>query len=146
MDNKSIAEYFILENKNLEFSITKPINGRYSFTINYKKKYIPKHDFMTLPEELNDIINSYLDDFIIIEIVVDLRHNYPFSKPNWNLVNVKDSYDNRLPLKLFNYYKYIVNKHNKMYTKKNWSPIIDIKNDILIFITRINHFEIFDEY
>jgi hypothetical protein len=148
MNEETITNYFEIKPKDgsLEFIVSNFINGRYMFTVKYKRKYIPKYDLIQLPTEINDIINSYLDDFIIIEIIVDVRHNYPFSKPIWNLIKVKDSYSSRLPIKLLEYYTYITKKHNHMYKNKNWSPVTDFKSDILVFISRIHHFEIFDEY
>jgi len=147
-DNTSIAEYFEIKPKNgtLEFTVTNFINGRYKFIVKYKRKYVAKHDFVNLPRELNDIINSYLDDFIIIELIVDLRHGYPFSKTIWNIIKVEDSYATRLPIKLYDYYKKITKIHNKMNNQNNWSPALDLKLDMLLFICRIHHFEVFDDY
>ena len=52
------------------------------------------------------------------------------------MINVKHS----LKINLYEYYKYIVDSHNKI-MKRNWSPAIKIEADILYFITKINHFE-----
>ena len=147
-NNTSIAEYFEIKPKNgsLEFTVTNFVNGRYKFTVKYKRNYLAKHDFVNLPTELNDIINSYLDDFIIIELIVDLRHNYPFSKTILNVIKVEDSYSTRLPIKLYDYYNKIAKNHNKMNNQNNWSPALDLKLDMLLFISRIHHFEVFDDY
>lgn len=148
MNKQPISKYFDIKPKNgsLEFIVSNFINGRYKFTVKYNRKYIPKCDFIKLPIEINNIINSYLDDFIIIEIIVDLRHNYPFSKPIWHVINVEDSYSIRLHIQLLDYYKHITKIHNNMYKNKNWSPAIDLRTDIILFISRIHHFEIFDDY
>jgi hypothetical protein len=144
----TIAKYFNIKPKNgsLEFIVSDYTNGRYKFTVKYKNKYIPKCDFIKLPNEINNKINSYLDDFITIELIVDLRHNYPFSRPIWHVINVEDSYSTRLHIKLLDYYKYINKIHNNMYKNNNWSPAIDLRTDIILFISRINHFDIFDNY
>jgi hypothetical protein len=145
----SIAEYFqiIPATGSLQFNIDFTKDGRYKFSITYKTKYFPKYDFVNLPVELNDIIHSYLEDYIVLEFMVDLRYDFPFSRPVWSLMKVDDSYNNRVPICLFEYYKHIVKLHNKMYIiKNNWSPSMGIKSDILKFICRINHFEVFADY
>jgi len=145
----SIAEYYqiIPTIGSLQFNIDFTDDGRYKFTVIYKTKYIPKYNIIKLPVEMNDIINSYLDDYIILNFIVDLTCDFPFSKPIWNLMSVDHSYYGRLSICLFEYYKYIVDLHNDMYNEKNnWSPIMNIKSDILKIICRINHFEIFADY
>lgn len=148
IDDNTIANYFNIKPKNgsLEFIVTNFVNGRYNFTVKYTRKYIPKCDFIKLPIEINNIINSYLDDFIIIELIVDLRHKYPFSRPIWHVIKVEDSYSTRLYIKLLDYYKYITKIHNNMYKNRNWSPAIDLRTDIILFISRINNFDIFGDY
>jgi len=148
--NMSIAEYYqiIPAIGSLQFNIEFTNEGVYKFTVVYKTKYVPKYDFMQLPVVLNDIINSYLDDYIILEFVVDLRYNFPFSNPVWSLTRVDDSYNSRVPIRLVDYYNDIVELHNNMYIlhDKNWSSCMGIKSDILKFICRIHHFEVFAEY
>jgi hypothetical protein len=152
--DSTIAEYFQIVPAigSLQFNISFPGNdddndGTYIFTVMYKTKYVAQYDFVNLPVELNDVINSYLADYIILECMIDLRHDFPFSKSVWNLMKVEHSYSKRIPICLFDYYGYIVHLHNEMYNeKKNWSPIIGIKSDILKFISRVNHFEVFNEY
>ena len=149
--NLSIAEYFqiIPLNGSLQFNIDFSLDhdGTYKFTVLYKTKYIPKYDFIKLPLELNHIINSYLNDFdfIFLECLVDLRYDFPFSKPIWHLINVQHSF-HHIPISIFDYYKHIVHFHNNMYNENsNWSPVLNIKSDILKFICRINHFEVFHD-
>ena len=71
MNENTISNYFEIKPKNgsLEFIVSDFKNGRYKFTVKYNSKYIPKYDLIKLPIEMNDIINSYLDDFIIIELI-----------------------------------------------------------------------------
>jgi hypothetical protein len=147
LENKSIAEYFQIRPTigSLEFVITDFVCGTYHFTVKYKTKYVPKIDFKTLPVELNHIIHSFLDDFIILNFEIDLRHNFPFSKPIWNLIDVHHSYDTRIHIPLFDYYNHIVDLHNTKYDT-SLSSSFGMKSDILIFIRRINHFEVFYDY
>ena len=146
LEKKSIAEYFQIKplSGSLEFTMRKLIHGRFMFIV--KSKRISNIDFHCLPVEINNIINSYLDDFILLEFRVDLRNNYPFQPPIWKLVNIQESYGKRLHIDLIKYYKFIVRLHNKMYRNKNWSPGLQLKGDIAKFICRIHHFEVFDDY
>jgi len=86
-----------------------------------------------------------LEDFIILECTVDLRYGFPFSKPVWILNSVDHSFNRRVHISLVDYYKDIVERHNAGYNR-DWSPAMGIKDDILIFICRIHHFEVFDDY
>ena len=134
--DSTIADYFQILPAigSLQFNIDFPgddDNGMYIFTVEYKTKYIPQYDFVNLPVELNDVINSYLEDYIMLECMVDLRHDFPFSKSVWNLTKVECSYHGRIPICLFDYYQYIIDCHNEMYSKNgNWSPALGIKSDI----------------
>lgn len=92
-----------------------------------------------LSPEINHAISEYLPSCITLNIRIDYPNNYPFDEPKWSLV----SCDDRLFSSLKNaeeYYKYIINIHNKM-NKSNWSPSTNIDADLLVFIVRINHFD-----
>ena len=71
---------------------------------------------------------------------------FPFYRPIWNLIKVEESYNKRTPISLFKYYKNITKLHNNMYKNKNWSPALGIKGDLVKFISRIDHFEVYDHY
>ena len=109
---------------------------------------MPKFYFPNLPLEMNRNIYSYLSDFIVLDFLVDLRFDFPFSRPIWSLKHVEHSFnDDRLPISILDYYEYIVYKHNNRYLyKNNWTASLGIKNDLLLFISTIHHFEIFSDY
>ena len=147
--DQSVAEYYDVKPSigTLKIAITDFVDGIYRLKVKYNTIYKPNHDFRNLPVVINDIINSYLEDYIAIEFVVDLRRGFPFKKPIWHVVKVENSYGTRLPIDLFQYYKHIAKLHNRMHSQyKNWSPATGLKNDLIKFISRINHFEIFNEY
>lgn len=147
MNNTSIADYYqiVLSNGSLQFEINDFKHGEYKFITTYKKNYKPRFYFVDIPDELNHIVFSYLEDFIILECSVDLRYGFPFSKPVWSLNSVYDSFNKRLHISLVDYYTDIVERHNAVYNN-DWSPAMGIKSDILIFICRIHHFEVFEDY
>lgn len=143
---QSINNYFGIENpKNgtLEFSFKRISKKNFLFSIKYLHN--PKYDFITLPTEINDIINSYIEEFIIVEYKIHFTDQYPFRPPKWSIKSVSDTYSNRLPITLYNYYKYIAKMHNIM-NRRDWSSCINFYVDIIYFISKINHFDIFNEF
>lgn len=96
-------------------------------------------NFIKLPDEINrEIYNYYKREFIKINICIFYGNDYPFFPPLWNLLNVKHNLDISINLK--QYYSDIINYHNNL-NKKDWSPAIDLTQDMLDFIQKINHFE-----
>lgn len=152
----TIEDYFgvkSIPNTHLKFNIIK-YNNEILFTIKYiKKNTLYKFD---LPLELNSLIASYTDDYIIIKIRISYGKDYPFKQPIWSLFNVDTNIHNPV-LDLKQYYRYLVDlqndqyqsfivanfvNNNYMYTKYDqWSPAITIDKELISFITRINHFE-----
>jgi hypothetical protein len=147
--NCSIADYYqILPlSGSLSFEIDLSMSGQYIFRVKYKNKYMPKFYFPNLPHEMNRIVYSYLCDYIVLDFLVDLRFNFPFSPPIWSLKHVEHSFHHRLPISIVDYYNYILDNHNNRYAiNNNWTASLGTKTDILLFICRINHFEIFSDY
>ena len=151
-----IEDYFEVNsnpNTHLKFRVMQ-CHNEVLIAIKYSKKnMLYKFD---LPLELNSLIASYTDDYIIIKIRISYGKDYPFKPPIWSLFNVDTNIHNPI-LDLKQYYKYIIDlqndqyqsfivanfvNNNYMYTKYDqWSPAITIEHEILSFITRINHFE-----
>jgi len=148
--NDSIVDYFQIAPLygSLSFDIDLSMDGRYIFRVEYKNKYMPKFYFPNLPDDMNRLIYSYLHDYIVLEFLVDLRFDFPFSRPIWSFENAQHSYHSRLPISIDDYYKYIVANHNNKYAENiyNWSACMGVRSDILLFICRINHFDIFCDY
>ena len=66
-------------------------------------------------------------------------HSYPFTRPIWTIEEciVKENFQS---IYLEDYYTSLVKIHNEMY-EKNWNMCTMLEKDILVFLTRINHFE-----
>ena len=140
----SLEKYFGITNENgTEFKTKiniQTLDGFNQFEINLDFIIINNYkiyNLNNLPLDINSLIASYYTpNYIHLKIQITSPEDYPFNPPIWKMINVKHS----LKINLYEYYKYIVDSHNKI-MKRNWSPAIKIEGDILYFITKINHFE-----
>ena len=146
----------LLENTTIEdyFEINKNTTNNKIITFSYKKndnsiflsiKCIKKnnYDFYNFPYEISNIISSYCDDIINLEIEINYDYHYPFKNPRWNLLNLEHNIKSLLNLD--EYYQYMINNHN-LYYDYDWSPIITIEKDIIDFFRKINYFDYIFEY
>ena len=140
----SLEKYFGITNENgIEFKTKiniQTLDGFNQFEINLDIIIINNYkiyNLNNLPLDINSLIASYYTpNYIHLKIQITSPEDYPFNPPIWKIMSVKHS----LKINLYEYYKYIVDSHNKI-MKRNWSPAIKIEADILYFITKINHFE-----
>ena len=140
----SLEKYFGITNENgTEFKTKiniQTLDGFNQFELNLDIIIIHNYkiyNLNNLPLDINSLIASYYTpNYIHLKIQITSPEDYPFNPPIWKMINVKHS----LKINLYEYYKYIVDSHNKI-MKRNWSPAIKIEGDILYFITKINHFE-----
>ena len=140
----SLEKYFGITNENgIEFKTKiniQTLDGFNQFEVNLDFIIIHNnkiYKFNNIPLEINSLIASYYTpNYIHLKIQITSPEDYPFNPPIWKIMSVKHS----LKINLYEYYKYIVDSHNKI-MKRNWSPAIKIETDILYFITKINHFE-----
>ena len=140
----SLEKYFGITNENgTEFKTKiniQTLDGFNQFELNLDIIIINNYkiyNLNNLPLDINSLIASYYTpNYIHLKIQITSPEDYPFNPPIWKMINVKHS----LKINLYEYYKYIVDSHNKI-MKRNWSPAIKIEGDILYFITKINHFE-----
>jgi hypothetical protein len=137
-----MREYFGISNLNIKFELNKKSDENILyFNIFYLNPRKNIH-FKILPDEINNIINLYLDEFIDIQTQILFTSDYPFYQPIWSLSKL--SFNFKTNLLLNDIYKYIIDCHNSQYNH-DWSPATDIEKDILDFIRKINIFEyIFD--
>ena len=96
----------------------------------------------TLKEKINiqvTIFSVEYGDVFKLTCSINYPHSYPFVSPYWCIKEciIKEDFQS---IYLKDYYYKIVNNHNNLY-KKEWSVFITLEKDILIFLTRINHFE-----
>ena len=140
----SLEKYFGITNENgTEFKTKiniQTLDGFNQFELNLDIIIINNYkiyNLNNLPLDINSLIASYYTpNYIHLKIQITSPEDYPFNPPIWKIISVKHS----LKINLYEYYKYIVDSHNKI-MKRNWSPAIKIDADILYFITKINHFE-----
>ena len=140
----SLEKYFGITNENgIEFKTKiniQTLDGFNQFELNLDIIIIQNYkiyNLNNLPLDINSLIASYYTpNYIHLKIQITSPEDYPFNPPIWKIISVKHS----LKINLYEYYKYIVDSHNKI-MKRNWSPAIKIETDILYFITKINHFE-----
>jgi hypothetical protein len=140
----SLEKYFGIKNENgIEFKTKiniQTLDGFNQFEINLDIIIIHNYkiyNLNNLPLDINSLIASYYTpNYIHLKIQLTSVESYPFNPPIWQIIDVKHS----LKMNLYEYYKYIVDSHNKIMTH-NWSPAIKIEVDILYFILKINHFE-----
>ena len=146
IDIKNLDTYFnIINTPEQQTTISSLINEdektiALKITYNYNNIHfnVKKNNIRELPQEINDIIQSYLEGCIEINTLTSYDNEYPFSPPQWNLTSVLDKTTSSCNLK--EYYTNIVKCHNNQYLM-SWSAAIYIEKDILIFIARIADFE-----
>ena len=140
----SIEDYFDInlnnndneEKVNFCFSVSQ---NTILFEVYFSKNINKIYNIFELPDEINrEIWNYYNSDYLIIKMKISYSEEYPFKPPIWDFVHVKHNID--IPIDLINYYTNIIYFHNSI-NKKRWSPAIDIHQDILDFIQKINHFD-----
>jgi hypothetical protein len=136
--NCSVSEYFGIKDTKLNFTLNKKNNEEviYLNVLYFKpQKYF---NFNNVPYEINDIINSYLNDYIDLQVKINYTMDYPFHQPEWSLLhfssNIKSNWQ------LDNIFSYLINCHNNQHVR-DWSPATDIEKDILDFIRKIYIFE-----
>lgn len=138
-------------NDNLQENIGFPKDyNKYNINVSGKRgknriilevEFCYKHDgfyFENLPPELNNKISDYLDDKLKLSFVINLPTDYPFNPPIWILSDISTTISNYKLL--ISYYSSKVISHNEI-NSKNWSPVILIDKDILLFMTKILNFD-----
>ena len=123
------------------------------FSVDFVTQNAPnlKFDFMGLPTELSDIVNSYSSNFISLQFKIEFPMNYPFDAPIWSLIDEKDDMTH-LPstFALNDYYQDLAERHNGQYNEVsrgyNWTPSMTIRTDMINFIIKILHFDVITDY
>jgi len=159
--NTEVTDYFGMQGnnrENLKINIDKvntdSNNGIYcTVTVEYKRKnnevYETLHQSTQLPECVLANINDYAynHDYIRLKFKITYPYNYPFEPPLWSMVSIDNTIKHDAlaygGLTLTDYYSYLVEVHNRRYRDENrqWYPNITVEKDVLMFLTRINHFD-----
>lgn len=143
IDEMPLEKYYGLQsNNNEKITISllplDDVNDELIVLINFTKKPIAYN--FNLPIEIIRDIASYDDHYIQLKIKIKYPNMYPFEPPVWSLLDVKSKINTHIGLK--EYYEYIIDNHNNQ-NSGWWSSAINIEKDLLLFLTRINHFEWF---
>jgi hypothetical protein len=126
-----IQKYFNIRDANLNFSLDLNQNNLF-FTISYVEKI--SYDLTDLPNDMSNVIMSYLNSNMFIKLQITFPEAYPFEPPSWRLISVENGLNQSVNLDA--YFQDIVNIQNCQ-NSSNWSPAIDIEKEILGFIIKI---------
>jgi hypothetical protein len=136
--NTSISKYFGITDPNLSFKLIRKNNDdELYFNVLYFKPQ-EYFNFKNVPKEINDIINSYLNDYVDMQININYMNDYPFNCPNWSLLSFSSNITSDWELN--DIFSYLINCHHRQ-LNRDWSPATDIEKDILDFIIKINIFD-----
>ena len=108
--------------------------------INIRIEFIYKHKsfyFDNLPPELNNKIEDFLYDKIVLNIIQVLPESYPFMQPLWVLSDIITPPQQHKLIEV--YYCEKIRNHNEKISDK-WTPALRIEKDILIFMTTVMGF------
>ena len=106
----------------------------FSITCTYNPNYI----IANFPKEINTIINKYTKCELLLKFRLLFHDTYPYKPATWSLIGIENNFNNNINLE--NYYNELVEGHNS-HLNNSWSAAIYIEKDILLFLTKINHFE-----
>ena len=100
----------------------------------FKKNIYYNINFIQLPEELNDIINSFLTETVSIDIYIKISKGYPFTTLQFYIKSITCNKDFGYYLqKLYNYRT--DNYNDKL--KDNWGAVWHLDKNILDFVSTI---------
>ena len=88
-----------------------------------------------MPPEINDIIDSYLYEPLILKFQIVFPDEYPFRSSIWFLTKVISKKE--INKNMIIYYSDKVKQYNKL----EWHPAMGIEKDILLFLSYIIDFK-----
>jgi hypothetical protein len=130
----SLQETLNIPIETLNIKLKHVCNSYISFNITFKKNMYYNVNFINLPEELNDIINSFLTETISIDIYITTYNNYPFAGLRFYIQNITCNKDFGYYLKEF--YNYRIEKYNEKLNEE-WCAAWAIDKNILDFVSTI---------
>ena len=136
-----IQEYMNIPKKEGNNSLNIDIVNITNNKINLKIKYVHKYDgyyFEELPAEINNMIDKYLYETLIINISIHMPEIYPWRPARWSLTNISTKKSKQRVL--LNYYYDKIKYHNQL-NREKWSIVISMEKDILFFISSIINFK-----
>ena len=141
--DSSINKYFGIIDPNVNITLNKKNNEEILYLNIFYLKPQEKIYFKLFPNEINDLVHSYLNEYIDIEAKILYPLDYPFQPPIWSLTKNISNFD--FKNLLYSICEYAITCHNNQHTR-DWSPATDIEKDILDFIRKINTFEYIFDY
>lgn len=139
-----LAKYFNLcPELTIEHTINESIQNIHLRICYRKIDHCPR---LPLPLELVKEIQLYLNHKIELFVRMDFPIEYPFTPPQWTLLDVQHTVKGLLrtcwhgDMTLHHYYQDKIKEHNNYYLI-HWTPAITISSDILEFVRRVNHFD-----
>ena len=147
LKNQKIEDYygFSYDNRKLSICVNKckDNNSKYMVKINYIKPQ-PFVNIVGLPLEMAKEIHQYVKyEYIKLTFCIEYPIGYPFIPPIWSVDKISHSVNTQL--NLTEYYNYIVDNHNTCY-QLDWSPAMKLESDLIVFLIKINHFDMIFEY
>lgn len=139
----SINKYFGIIDPNIKIELNKKNNETNLYLNIFYLKPQKKTHFKLFPDEINDLIYSYLNEYIDVEFKILYPLDYPFQPPIWSLT--KNASNFVFKDLLNNIVEFAITCHNNQHNR-DWSPATDIEKDILGFIVKINTFEYIFDY
>ena len=132
MDGQTINEYFQLPPTSPIYTLTRDDILLCVFTSTYTKTYNISQ--INLPEDILKLINTYVDQHVLIIFDVIYDTKYPFYPPKWNIRKMN------APTKISKQVDQIAYNHNRQYAI-DWSPSISIEKDTLYMIERLSQID-----
>ena len=133
-EKTSLQETLNIPIELLNIKLTHVCISYITFNITFKKNIYYNVNFIQLPEELNDIINSFLTETVSIDIYIKISKGYPFTTLQFYIESITCNKDFGYYLqKLYNYRT--DNYNDKL--KEEWGAIWAIDKNILDFVSTI---------
>jgi hypothetical protein len=132
LNNQTINEYFQLPPSSPTYTLIRTDTLTVEFKLSYIKTYDISH--IQLPDDILQLINTYIDKDVLIIFNVIYGTDYPFKPPKWNIQKIN------APQPIIKKVDQIINKHNNEYNI-DWSPSIRIEKDTLYMIERLTQID-----
>ena len=137
---EGIKNYFGIYDTKININALKCDTETNSIIININ--YYNKNNYtkFNLPNEVNDIIYSFCENYIELKLKLECFDGFPFVSPKWSLIDIKHNLlNNNINIK--DYYLWIIeNMNHDNLERIGWTPIYGFEKEILRFFVRINHF------
>jgi hypothetical protein len=125
-NGKTINEYF--EIKTPIFQLIRDDYLTFTFTSKHEEKY--DISMIQLPQDIQRLISTYIDEYVDITFTINYGTDYPFKPPKWVVQNIHTNLNIRPNIEV------ITKQHNNSYLV-DWTPYIYIEKDTLYMIEKI---------